>query len=151
MASKIKKTPVYPGKLVTGFKQACLITGRNPLHRPKVSHLLVNDRQRAIAQYELDVMAEAQNINDSFVPNPTDSNQWKYTWWPLIAKDTSKKPKHASGFVFSDSRCDLWTASTNVGPRLSFISVKRSMEFGEKFWKHYFDIWFNPLPKSKKK
>lgn len=78
--------------------------------------------ERLQAFYELSVLCEAWNKQDSFVPDFNDKNQDK--WYPIFS---------FAGCSFSYSINSPSSASAYIGSQLCFKSKQRSSEFGKKY------------------
>lgn len=144
--TKKKKSYIVKDKLIESFEEGCLVTGRNPKHRPIVKHLLPQDRQRSISAYELDVIYEAQNLNDGFVPDFLNWSQEKWTAGSTVKKGGN----HPSGFVFSLSVYGYWHTVTYVGARLCVKTRERALELERKFESQHLDVRFPVKIKPKR-
>lgn len=71
-------------------------------------------------------IADAWNKADGFVPDFSDSSQYKYFPWFVYDKD-------AAGFVYAYTNHAASSANANVGSRLCFKTANRARQFGEKF------------------
>ena len=78
-----------------------------------------------VALNKLFSIADAWNKADGFVPDFSDSSQYKYFPWFVYDKD-------AAGFVCATDSAAA-NASANVGSRLCFKTANRARQFGEKF------------------
>ena len=89
------------------------------------------DHQKAlIALEKLIVIAEAWNKQDGFVPDYSNSNQYKWFPWFRYSDD-------AAGFVCAYSSNTATTTTATIGSRLCFKSEERATEFGKQF----IDLW----------
>lgn len=71
-------------------------------------------------------IADAWNKADGFVPDFSNSRQYKYYPWFVYDKD-------AAGFVYATTNRAASNASASVGSRLCFKTANRARQFGEKF------------------
>ena len=71
-------------------------------------------------------IADAWNKADGFVPDFSDSSQYKYFPWFVYDKD-------AAGFVFANAANAASYAYASFGSRLCFKTANRARQFGEKF------------------
>lgn len=75
---------------------------------------------------KLVTIAEAWNKADGFVPDYSNSDQWKYYPW-------FKYDHHTAGFVFAYTYYTASLASASYGSRLCFKSSERAAQFGKQF------------------
>lgn len=71
-------------------------------------------------------IADAWNKADGFVPDFSDSSQYKYFPWFVYDKD-------AAGFVCASTSNAASYADAVIGSRLCFKTANRARQFGEKF------------------
>lgn len=71
-------------------------------------------------------IADAWNKADGFVPDFSDSSQYKYFPWFVYDKD-------AAGFVCAFTIYTASNANAHFGSRLCFKTANRARQFGEKF------------------
>ena len=71
-------------------------------------------------------IADAWNKADGFVPDFSNSRQYKYYPWFVYDKD-------AAGFVCANPYYAASYASALIGSRLCFKTANRARQFGEKF------------------
>lgn len=71
-------------------------------------------------------IADAWNKADGFVPDFSDSSQYKYYPWFVYNKD-------AAGFVYAHTNYAAANTNADVGSRLCFKTANRARQFGEKF------------------
>lgn len=71
-------------------------------------------------------IADAWNKADGFVPDFSDSSQYKYFPWFVYDKD-------AAGFVYANTTNAASHAYALFGSRLCFKTANRARQFGEKF------------------
>ena len=89
------------------------------------------NHQKALLTLEkLIVIAEAWNKQDGFVPDYSNSDQWKYYPW-------FKYDHHTAGFVCAGTNNTATNTHASFGSRLCFISEERAEQFGEQF----IDLW----------
>ena len=79
-----------------------------------------------VALNKLFSIADAWNKADGFVPDFSDSSQYKHFPWLVYDKD-------AAGFVCAKTHAAASCAAANVGSRLCFKTANRARQFGEKF------------------
>lgn len=79
-----------------------------------------------VALNKLFSIADAWNKADGFVPDFSDSSQYKYFPWFVYDKD-------AAGFVCATTDCAASIALAYIGSRLCFKTANRARQFGEKF------------------
>lgn len=82
---------------------------------------------------KLFTIAEAWNKEDGFVPDWSDSRQYK--WFPWFVYD-----KGAAGFVYSISSRSWSHTYAVLGSRLCFKTEKRATEFGKTFIELFNDV-----------
>lgn len=80
----------------------------------------------AVAFYKLAIIAKAWNKIDGFVPDFSDTKQYKYYSWFVY-------DRHAAGFVCASTTGTPTTAAAPVGSRLCFKSSATARKFGETF------------------
>lgn len=109
---------------VKTFAAACKKLGLKT-NGPGVTGLPLKHRRAIIAFYKLTIIIQA--LNDGWVPDYTDTDQYKYYIWTYIKADAKRKGGFGFGGTFygwSDSR-------SAVGSRLCF----KSRELAEWAWK----------------
>ena len=79
-----------------------------------------------VALNKLFTIADAWNKADGFVPDFSNSRQYKYFPWFVYNKD-------AAGFVSADTNNTATTTIAHIGSRLCFKTANRARQFGEKF------------------
>ena len=79
-----------------------------------------------VALNKLFSIADAWNKADGFVPDFSDSSQYKYFPWFVYDKD-------AAGFVCAHTNGTASNAGAGIGSRLCFKTANRARQFGEKF------------------
>ena len=106
------------------------ILSDNPLPLDGVGNLVKNLNPRhlnaLIALNKLFTIAEAWNKADGFVPDFSNTSQYKYYPWFVYDKD-------AAGFVYAATNGTASYTSAVVGSRLCFKTANRARQFGEKF------------------
>ena len=126
-------------EVITGFESARKALGLKPNTDYEISERipkfisvaqLVNDInpkhiKALIALNELFTIVEAWNKEDEFVPDFSDTDQYKY--YPRFKYD-----EDTARFVYAttDSACN-WSA--HLGSRICFKSSKRAEQFGKQF------------------
>ncbi|WP_333615404.1 hypothetical protein [Bacteroides pyogenes] len=140
-------------ELITNFEEARKILGGKPNADFTVSKKilsgntvnlqdvtrLVNDTnpqhvKALISLNELFTIAEAWNKKDGFVPDYSNSNQYKYFPWFVYDKD-------AAGFVAGLASAASSYANATLGSRLCFKTANRARQFGKQF----IDLWNDVL------
>ena len=106
------------------------ILSDNPLPLDGVGNLVKNLNPRhlnaLIALNKLFTIAEAWNKADGFVPDFSNTSQYKYYPWFVYDKD-------AAGFVCASTNYASSSAYALFGSRLCFKTANRAKQFGEKF------------------
>jgi hypothetical protein len=97
---------------IKNFEDAAKALGISP-ELPNLNGLPEKYRRGLLADYQLTVITEA--LNEGWVPNWSDSDEYKYVLW-----FEEKEP--GSGLSFGD--CDGWLTDANVGSRLCFKSAE---------------------------
>lgn len=87
-----------------------------------------------IALNELFTIAQAWNKADNFVPDFSDSNQYKYYPWFVYDKDRA-------GFVYAHTSGTATCTNANFGSRLCFKTANRARQFGEMFTDLYNQVF----------
>lgn len=85
-----------------------------------------NHIKALIALNELFTIAEAWNKADNFVPDFSDSSQYKYYPWFVYDKGSA-------GFVSAAANLTATCASAYLGSRLCFKTRNRAMQFSKQF------------------
>ena len=87
-----------------------------------------NHQKALLALKKLIVIAEAWNKQDGFVPDYSNSGQYKYFPWFVYNKEVA-------GFVSEGTTHTASNASVNVnmGSRLCFSTSERAEQFGKQF------------------
>lgn len=85
-----------------------------------------NHIKALIALNELFTIAEAWNKADNFVPDFSDSSQYKYYPWFVYDKGVA-------GFVFAATHHAATYSAASVGSRLCFKTRNRAIQFGKQF------------------
>jgi len=83
-----------------------------------------------VALYKLFTIAEAWNKADNFIPDFSDSKQYKF--FPLFVYNDK-----AAGFVFANTFHATSYSYAVVGSRLCFSTRERAEQFGKQF----IDLW----------
>lgn len=132
----IRETDVQDiNEIVTDFQSACEYLGISPEF-----HIAVPKKHldAVVAYYKLCVIAEAWNKADGFVPDWTNTNQWKYWPWMVYKKGGllfGGNSHHGSndGFVSAPSYFSPSNSLAYIGSRLCFKSSDRACQFGNQF------------------
>ena len=88
----------------------------------------------AVAFYKLAIIAKAWNKIDGFVPDFSNSDQFKYYPW-FVYKST-----HA-GFVYANTHSAVSYTGAYIGSRLCFASSATAQKFGETFTALYNEMF----------
>lgn len=103
-----------------------------------VAHLVdeMNPRHlKALAAFnKLFTIAEAWNKADDFVPDFSNTNQYKYYPWFVYDRD-------AAGFVYASTNVTATYTNANIGSRLCFKTANRARQFGEMFADLYNEVF----------
>ena len=130
MATKTKKTASndakFDFKTIKNFADACTKLALDPTQLPDVSMIPEEFRKPIINAYKLMIIYKA--INDGWVPDWNDSDQYKY--YPYFRV-------WSSGFGFSYSDYSYAYASTFVGSRLCTDTSGKAMYIAEQFKAEY--------------
>ena len=113
---------ILSGNVVQLNDVARLVTDINPKHI-----------EALIALNRLFTIAEAWNKADDFVPDFSNTNQYKYYPWFVYDRD-------AAGFVYADATYTPTYARAAVGSRLCFKTANRARQFGEMFADLYNEV-----------
>lgn len=108
------------------FEAACKALKLNPNHLPVVSNLPKKHKDAIIAHYKLVIIAES--LNEGWVPNWLDYNEYKYYPWFEMKK---------SGAGFSAVCYHSWADDSVIGSRLVFKSRDLAEYAGKQFIKLY--------------
>lgn len=87
-----------------------------------------------IALNELFTIAQAWNKADNFVPDFSDSSQYKYYPWFVYDKDRA-------GFVYAGTDNAAASTTARIGSRLCFKTTNRARQFGEMFTDLYNQVF----------
>ena len=118
------------GKPNMDFTVAQKVVSRNAVRLEDVTRLVQSLNpshiEALIALNELFTIAQAWNKEDGFVPDFSNSNQWKYFPWFTYNND-------AAGFVCANANLSATYAPAYFGSRLCFKSESRAEQFGKQF------------------
>ncbi len=115
-------------KTIKSFEDACKKENIDPTSLPDVSMIPEELRKAIIAVYKLFIIFKA--INNGWIADFTNKNQWKYFPWLRVNSS-------GSGFDFSDSPYDCDYARTTVGSRLCTDTSDKAEYIGEQFREEY--------------
>lgn len=101
--------------------------GLDPENLPRVSSLPEKHQKAIIAHYILIIVTEA--LNDGWVPDWNNQNQYKYFPW-FEVKASKSKP---AGFGFSLTFYGRSGTDTSLGSRLCFKSSELALYAAEQF------------------
>ncbi len=117
------------------YEVACKFLKRNPKNMPIVNKLEEKYKKRQIADFKLEILAEATNKKNGFTPDYEDSNKEK--WFPVLIHNGKKGKLAAFRFYCADY---FWTAADSTGgSRLVFSSSEEAKSFCENNLKLYND------------
>ena len=118
------------GKPNMDFTVAQKVVSRNAVRLKDVTRLVQSLNpshiEALIALNELFTIAQAWNKEDGFVPDFSNSNQWKYFPWFTYNNN-------AAGFVYAHTTNAATYAYAYFGSRLCFKSESRAEQFGKQF------------------
>ena len=127
MTTKTKKSKLkFDFKTIKTFEDACTKLALDPKHLPEVSMILEEFGKPIIAAYKLMIIFKA--INDGWVPDWNDWNQYKYYPWFRVL---------SSGFGFSGTIYAYALTSSSVGSRLCTDSSEKAMYVAGQFKAEY--------------
>ena len=126
-----KQIPNFDYKSIKSFEDACKKLALDSSTLPEVSLLPAEMRKAIVNVYKLFVIFKA--INNGWIPNWNDSNQYKYFPWFRIQASAAL----SSGFGFSDSDYDFGSAYSSVGSRLCTDSPEKAIYIAETFQDEY--------------
>jgi hypothetical protein len=135
MATKkaTKSISKFDYKKIKTFEDACERLNIDPASLPDVSMIPEEFRKPIIAVYKLMIIFKA--INNGWVANYGDSNQWKYYPWFYVV---------SSGVGFSGSGCDYADTHATVGSRLCTDSREKALYIAKQFEAEYRDFILYP-------
>ncbi len=113
------------------FKDACKVLNLETTIIPDFSLFPQEEQEAMKAHAKLIIIAKA--INGVWVPDWTNSNEYKYYPWFRMGS--------SSGVGFSYFDCVNWAAGSGVGSRLCFESREKAEYVGQQFedlYKSYF-------------
>lgn len=130
MEQKTKKTEKsdlpFDYKTIKTFKDACKKLNLDTAKLPDVSIMPERFRKPIIAASKLMIIYEA--INNGWIPDWGNSNQWKYyPWYDFLS----------SGFGFSFTFYFYDRTSTIVGSRLCTDTREKALYIAEQFKTEY--------------
>jgi hypothetical protein len=110
------------------FEDACKVLNLEPATIiPDFSLFPETDREAMIAHAKLIIIAKA--INGDWIPDWTDSSQWKYYPWFEMGS--------SSGVGFSCGDCASWYSGSSVGSLLCFENREKAKYVGKQFQELY--------------
>ena len=115
-------------KTIKSFEDACKKEGIDPTKLPDVSMIPEEFRGAIIAVYRLFIIYKA--INNGWVADYTNNNQYKYYPWFQVNSS-------GSGFDFSDSNFSYDHTYADVGSRLCTDSAEKALYIGKQFSAEY--------------
>jgi hypothetical protein len=113
------------------FDDACKVLNLEPTIIPDFSLFPKEEQEAMQAHAKLIIIAKV--INGDWVPDWTNSNEYKYYPWFKMGS--------SSGVGFSCNVFDYWHSSSHVGSRLCFETREKAIYAGKQFedlYKSYF-------------
>lgn len=129
MPEKVKETIAFDFRTIKSFDDACKKVGINTESLPLLEELPEEFRKSVLAAYKLMVIFKA--INDGWIPDWSNRNQYKYFPWFAVSQSCS---------CFSGLDYDFLFARTIVGSRLSTDSSEKALYIAETFEQEYKDF-----------
>jgi hypothetical protein len=127
---KETKSKKFDYKTIKTFEDACKKTKIDPNDLPDVSKIPEEFRKAIIAGYKLMIVYKA--INNGWVADWSNFNQWKYyPWFEVLS----------AGFGFSATTYVYGRAGTAVGSRLCTDSSEKALYIGKQFEAEYKDYF----------
>ena len=106
---------------VQTIEDAFKIRGLNPAHLPGLDNIPKEFHRMITRGYELMIVINV--LNEGWVADPTNRNEYRHTPWVEIVVDKSKP----SGFGFSGTVYNGWCTRTTVAARLSLRNSELAM------------------------
>ena len=129
MATQKEKTDKkFDYKTIKTFEDACAKCGIDPTALPELSMIPEELRKPILAAYRLMIIYKA--INNGWVPDWGNFNQWKYYPWFRVL---------SSGFGFSRSYYDYDAANTTSGSRLCTDTEEKAEYMAKQFEQEFID------------
>ena len=122
------KKEKFDFRTIHSFEDACKKEGIDPSLLPDVTMIPHEFRQAMIGGYKLFMIFKA--INDGWIADFTNSNQYKYYPWLRINSA-------GSGFDGAVSGCDYVAAATCVGSHLCTDTRQKALYIGQTFAAEY--------------
>lgn len=123
-------------QLISNFEEACAALGLDPLNiLPDTSRMPEKHRKAIEATAKLYVIAEA--LNEGWVPDWNDDDQYKYYPWFDLEEHKKNNP---SGFRFGDSNYAVAYSLSAGGSRLCYRTRGLSDYAGKTFTDLYRDL-----------
>jgi hypothetical protein len=107
---------------VRSYEDACLVEDFFPLTKNQFSFLPEKDQDSALAHHQITIIARA--LNEGWVPDWSDSNQYKYYPWFVWG---------GSGLGFSFRAYAYDRSHSSVGSRLVFKNRELAEYAGKQF------------------
>lgn len=137
MTAKTQKTekrdPKLDYKTIRTFEDACKELNIDPAHLPDVLLIPEEFRKAIVAAYKLMIIYKA--INNGWVPDWSNTNQYKYYPWFWVLP---------SGSGFSFSLYYYTSTSTGVGSRLCTDTSEKAEYMAKQFSAEYQDYLLYP-------
>ncbi len=129
MAQKAKKTKTeFDYKTIKSFEDACKKENVDATALPDVSMIPEEFREAILAVYKLFIIFKA--INNGWIADFTNRNQWKYFPWFQVSSS-------GSGFGYSYSVYYYDLTNAVVGSRLCTDTSEKARYIAEQFGPEY--------------
>jgi hypothetical protein len=133
MPPKNKKTEKeFDYKTIKTFEDACKKENIDPEKLPDVFMIPESFRKAIINCYKLFIIFKA--INNGWIPDWNNSNQFKYYPWFKVLSS-------GSGFDFSNSHSYYAGTATAVGSRLCTDTSEKAIYIGKQFGDEYAEFF----------
>lgn len=126
----VKSIQKFDYTTIKSFEDACEKLGLDPANIPDVKDIQDEFKKSIISVYKLMIVYKA--INNGWIPDWSDNNQWKYyPWYEVLS----------SGFGFSGANCDYDRALASVGSRLCTDTREKALYVAAQFKAEYQDYF----------
>jgi hypothetical protein len=126
-----KESIPFDFRTIKSFEDACKKENVDPSLLPDLSMIPEEFRNPLMAVYRLFIIFKA--INNEWIANYGDSNQYKYYPWFRVLSS-------GSGFGFSDSNFIYGHTLTLVGARLCTDTSEKALYIAQQFEAEYKDF-----------
>lgn len=117
----------FVSKVDAADEMESIIENNNEDDDLQIIHNATHPHAKALRSLvKLVTIAEAWNKADGFVPDYSNSDQWKYYPW-------FKYDHHTAGFVYANTYTAATDTNATIGSRLCFKSSERAAQFGKQF------------------